>query len=356
MSWAGLATLVLPACPARTIGMLKMAVTDLNCDINARFRAPGAVRHDWTREEIRALFTLPFPDLIFQAQTVHRMVFDPLQVQISTLLSIKTGGCPEDCAYCPQSAAYETDLKAGKLMDVAAVLEEAKAAKAAGAGRFCMGAAWRSPKDRDLDAVCAMVEGVKALGLESCVTLGMLTPPQAERLKDAGLDYYNHNLDTSPEYYGQIITTRTYQDRLDTLSAVRQAGINVCCGGIVGLGEALEDRVGMIHTLATLPQHPESVPINMLVQVEGTPLSDGAAKIDGLDFVRTIAVARIAMPGSMVRLSAGREDMSDETQALCFLAGANSIFYGPKLLTTPNPAQDRDMALLGRLGMSPMGL
>ncbi len=331
-----------------------MAVTDLNCDITAGFRTPGAVRQDWTRAEIRALFALPFPDLIFQAQTVHRMFFDPLTVQISTLLSIKTGGCAEDCAYCPQSAAYETGLKAGKLMEVAKVLEEAKAAKAAGASRFCMGAAWREPKDRDLDAVCAMVEGVKALGLESCVTLGMLTPPQAARLKDAGLDYYNHNLDTSPEFYGEIITTRTYQDRLDTLETVREAGIHVCCGGIVGLGEALEDRVGMIHALATLPQHPESVPINMLVQVEGTPLADGTAKIDALDFVRTIAVARIAMPASMVRLSAGREDMSDETQALCLLAGANSIFYGAKLLTTPNPAQDRDMALLERLGMSPM--
>jgi len=322
----------------------------------ATFRQPGVVRNDWTREELRALFALPFPDLLYQAQTVHRIYFDPLQVQISTLLSIKTGGCAEDCAYCPQSATYDTGLKAGKLMDVGAVLEEAKAAKAAGASRFCMGAAWRSPKDRDLDAVCAMVEGVKALGMESCVTLGMLTPPQAGRLKDAGLDYYNHNLDTSPEFYGKIITTRTYQDRLDTLAAVRDVGINVCCGGIVGMGEADEDRVGMIHALATLPTHPESVPINMLVEVEGTPVSTGEAKIDPLDFVRTIAVARIVMPASMVRLSAGREDMSDETQALCLLAGANSIFYGPKLLTTPNPAQDRDMRLLERLGMSPMGL
>ncbi len=312
----------------------------------------GPVRHDWTRDEIRALFLLPFPELIFLAQNIHRTFFDPLQVQISTLLSIKTGGCPEDCAYCPQSSAYETDLKAGKLMDVSAVLAEARAAKDAGASRFCMGAAWRSPKDRDLDAVCAMVEGVKALGLESCVTLGMLTPPQAGRLKDAGLDYYNHNLDTSPEFYGEIITTRVYQDRLDTLATVRDAGINVCCGGIVGMGETLEDRIGMIHALATLPSHPESVPINMLVQVEGTPLAGGGARIDGIDFVRTIAVARITMPRSMVRLSAGREDMSDETQALCLIAGANSIFYGPKLLTTPNPAQDRDLALLSRLGMT----
>jgi biotin synthase len=301
------------------------------------------------------LFALPFPELLFQAQTVHRMNFDPLQVQISTLLSIKTGGCPEDCAYCPQSSAYETELKASKLMDVEAVLAEARAAKAAGASRFCMGAAWRSPKDRDLEKVCEMVEGVKALGMESCVTLGMLTGPQAERLKGSGLDYYNHNLDTSPEFYGDIISTRTYQDRLDTLETVREAGINVCCGGIVGMGEGAEDRVGMIQVLATLPSHPESVPINMLVQVEGTPLAGGAA-LDPIDFVRTIAVARITMPESMVRLSAGREDMSDETQTLCLLAGANSIFYGPKLLTTPNPAQDRDMRLLEKLGMAPMPL
>jgi biotin synthase len=321
----------------------------------AAFHQPGTVRHDWTREEIRALFALPFPELLFQAQTVHRINFDPLQVQISTLLSIKTGGCPEDCAYCPQSSAYETELKASKLMDVEAVLAEARAAKAAGASRFCMGAAWRSPKDRDLEKVCEMVEGVKALGMESCVTLGMLTPPQAERLKDSGLDYYNHNLDTSPEFYGDIISTRTYQDRLDTLETVREAGINVCCGGIVGMGEGAEDRVGMIHALATLPSHPESVPINMLVQVEGTPLAGGAA-LDAIEFVRTIAVARITMPESMVRLSAGREDMTDETQALCLLAGANSIFYGPKLLTTPNPAQDRDMRLLEKLGMAPMPL
>ncbi len=340
--------------------MSVVSLEEFNSDIGARhapagFRELGTVRHDWSREEIRALFALPFPELIFQAQTVHRMNFDPTQVQISTLLSIKTGGCPEDCAYCPQSAAYETELKASKLMDVDAVLAEAAAAKAAGASRFCMGAAWRSPKDRDLDAVCKMVEGVKAMGMESCVTLGMLTAPQADRLKDAGLDYYNHNLDTSPEFYGDIITTRTYQDRLDTLSHVRDAGINVCCGGIVGMGEDAEDRVGMIHALATLPSHPESVPINLLVQVEGTPLA-GTGALDSLDFVRTIAVARITMPESMVRLSAGREDMSDETQTLCLLAGANSIFYGPKLLTTPNPAQDRDKALLDRLGMSPMAL
>jgi biotin synthase len=330
-----------------------MSVVSIDSFVQPRIvgKELGVVRTDWSRAEIRALFALPFPELIFQAQTVHRMNFDPTQVQISTLLSIKTGGCPEDCAYCPQSSAYETELKASKLMDVETVLAEARAAKEAGASRFCMGAAWRSPKDRDLDAVCQMIEGVKAMGMESCVTLGMLTPAQAGRLKESGLDYYNHNLDTSPEFYGDIISTRTYQDRLDTLEAVRNEGINVCCGGIVGMGEALEDRVGMIQALATLPSHPESVPINMLVQVEGTPLA-GEGKLDPLDFVRTIAVARICMPESMVRLSAGREDMTDETQALCLLAGANSIFYGPKLLTTPNPAQDRDMALLQRLGMS----
>jgi len=310
-------------------------------------------RHDWTRAEVKALFALPFPELMFCAATAHRENFDPAEVQISTLLSIKTGGCPEDCAYCPQAARYDTGVKAEKLMSLEAVLGEARAAKAGGASRFCMGAAWRSPKDRELDQVCAMVEGVKALGLETCATLGMLTGDQAQRLKQSGLDYYNHNLDTSPEYYGAIITTRTYEDRLDTLAHVRAAGIHVCCGGIVGMGEGLEDRVGMIATLASLPVHPESVPINMLVQVEGTPLAD-AQKLDPLDFVRTIAVARICMPASVVRLSAGREDMSDETQALCFLAGANSIFYGPKLLTTPNPGRDRDMALLDNLGMRPM--
>jgi biotin synthase len=315
--------------------------------------APGLLRHDWTREQVRALFAAPFPDLMFRAAQVHRENFDSSEVQISTLLSIKTGGCPEDCAYCPQSAKFDTGVKAEKLMDLDAVLAEARAAKAGGASRFCMGAAWRSPKDRDLDKVCEMVEGVKALGMETCVTLGMLTGDQARRLKDCGLDYYNHNLDTSPEYYGEIITTRVYQDRLDTLEHVREAGMHVCCGGIVGMGEGLEDRIGMIATLASLPSHPESVPINMLVRVEGTPLA-GTATLDPLDFVRTIAVARICMPASVVRLSAGREDMSEETQALCFLAGANSIFYGPKLLTTPNPGRDRDMALLDKLGMRPM--
>jgi biotin synthase len=302
---------------------------------------------------VRALFALSFPDLMFRAAMAHREHFDPAEIQISTLLSVKTGGCPEDCAYCPQSAKFDTGIKAEKLMDLGAVLVEARAAKAGGASRFCMGAAWRSPKDRDLDKVCAMVEGVKALGLETCVTLGMLTGGQARRLKDCGLDYYNHNLDTSPEYYGAIITTRTYQDRLDTLEHVREAGINVCCGGIVGMGESFEDRVGMLTTLASLPTHPESVPINMLVQVDGTPLA-GTAPLEPLDFVRTIAVARICMPASVVRLSAGREDMSEETQALCFLAGANSIFYGPKLLTTPNPGRDRDMALLEKLGLRSM--
>jgi biotin synthase len=312
----------------------------------------GAVRRDWTRAEVRALFELPFPDLIYHAQRIHRAHFDAREVQLSTLLSIKTGGCPEDCAYCPQSARYDTGVTADKLMDVDAVLAEARAAKASGASRFCMGAAWRNPKDRDLDRVCAMVAGVKALGLETCATLGMLSAGQAQRLKDCGLDYYNHNLDTSPEFYGEIITTRTFQDRLDTLGHVRGAGINVCCGGIVGMGESREDRVGMILALATLPAHPESVPINMLVQVGGTPLATGRT-LDPIEFVRTIAVARITMPASVVRLSAGREDMSEETQALCFLAGANSIFCGPKLLTTPNPERNRDRALMDKLGMVP---
>jgi biotin synthase len=316
-------------------------------------RGIGAARHDWTREEVRALFALPFPELIFRAQSVHRLHFDPCEVQISTLLSIKTGGCPEDCAYCPQSARYDAGVSAEKLMSAEAVVGEACAAKAAGASRFCMGAAWREPKDRDLDKVCDMLAGIKALGLETCATLGMLTREQARRLKASGLDYYNHNLDTSPEYYGAIISTRTYQERLDTLEHVRAAGIHVCCGGIVGMGETVEDRVGLIVTLANLPTHPESVPINMLVKVEGTPLAHGES-IDPIDFVRTIAVARIAMPSSVVRLSAGREDMTDEMQALCFLAGANSIFHGPKLLTTANPARERDLSLLSRLGLVPM--
>ena len=325
----------------------------LTTDTPPRSQAAAELRHDWTRAEIRALFELPFPNLMFRAQTVHRTHFDPAEVQISTLLSIKTGGCPEDCAYCPQSARYDTGVRAEKLMALDAVLAEARAAKAAGASRFCMGAAWREPKDRDLDAVCAMVEGVKAMGMETCATLGMLTAAQARLLKDSGLDYYNHNLDTSPEFYGEIITTRTYDDRLQTLAHVRDAGIHVCCGGIVGMGETRDDRIGMIATLAGLPEHPESVPINMLVRVAGTPLAR-EPRLDPLEFVRTVAVARITMPRSVVRLSAGREDMSEETQALCFLAGANSIFYGPKLLTTPNPGCDRDRELMVRLGMEPM--
>src|SRR6516165_6154381 len=325
----------------------------LAADVWPHSPVPGAVRHDWTRAEVRALFDLPFADLMFRAQSVHRQNFAPGEVQISTLLSIKTGGCPEDCAYCPQSARYHTGVQAEKLMALEAVVAEARAAKSAGASRFCMGAAWRSPKDRDLDSVCAMVEAVKALSLETCVTLGMLTGPQARRLKDAGLDYYNHNLDTSPEFYGRIITTRVFQDRLETLEHVRDAGIHVCCGGIVGMGETREDRVGMIATLAALPVHPESVPINMLARVAGTPLAD-QPPLDPFEFVRTIAVARITMPRSVVRLSAGREDMSEEMQALCFLAGANSIFYGPKLLTTGNPGCDRDRQMMERLGLSPM--
>jgi biotin synthase len=312
-------------------------------------------RSDWTREEIAALFALPFPELMFRAATIHRAYFDPTQIQTSTLLSIKTGGCPEDCSYCTQSVHNETGLKATKLMAMEAVLAEARAAKKAGASRFCMGAAWRNPKDKDLDQVCAMVEGVRALGMETCVTLGMLTADQALRLKQAGLDYYNHNIDTSPEYYRHIISTRTYQDRLDTLEHVRNAGLAVCCGGIVGLGESREDRVGMIHALATLSVHPESVPINALVG-EGTRAAAAAKTFDPLEFVRTVAVARITMPGSIVRLSAGREEMSEETQALCFLAGANSIFCGPKLLTTPNPAADSDRALFAKLGLTPMPL
>src|SRR6516165_9049261 len=313
----------------------------------------GIVRHDWTHAEVRSLFALPFPELIFRAQSIHRLHFEPCEVQISTLLSIKTGGCPEDCAYCPQSARYHTGVKAEKLMEVDTVVREARAAKSAGASRFCMGAAWREPKERDLDTVCEMVAAVKALGLETCATLGMLTRAQAGRLKTAGLDYYNHNLDTSPQYYGAIITTRTYQDRLDTLAHVRDAGIYVCCGGIIGMGEDIGDRAGLIVTLANLRPHPESVPINMLVRVEGTPPGHAGA-IDPIEFVRTIAVARIVLPKSVVRLSAGREDMSEAVQALCFLAGANSIFYGPKLLTTPNPGRDRDQRLLEKLGLRPM--
>jgi len=311
------------------------------------------LRHDWTREQVLALFDLPFNELLFRAAAAHRAHFDPSEVQISTLLSVKTGGCPEDCGYCPQAARYSTGVNAHKLMDLDAVLEKARAAKAAGATRFCMGAAWRSPKDRDVEKVAAMIEGVNALGMETCATLGMLTPEQAGRLKDAGLAYYNHNLDTAPEYYDSVIGTREYQDRLDTLEQVRRVGMKTCCGGIVGMGETREHRAGLLQTLANLPTHPESVPINRLVQVPGTPLH-GSAEIDPLEFVRTIAVARLLMPASMVRLSAGREDMSDELQALCFMAGANSIFYGEKLLTTGNPDTAKDQALFARLGLKPM--
>ena len=312
------------------------------------------LRHDWTLEEIEALFALPFNDLLFQAQMAHRNHFDANKVQLSTLLSIKTGGCPEDCKYCPQAAQYDTSVEAEKLMPLETVIADARRAKAAGASRYCMGAAWRNPKDRDLDKVIDMIQGVRALGMETCVTLGMLSGPQAARLKDAGLDYYNHNIDTSEDYYGEVISTRTYQDRLDTLEHVRDAGINVCSGGIVGMGETRADRAGMLMTLANLPQHPQSVPINMLVQVEGTPFF-GEDKLEGLEFVRTIAVAKIMMPASFVRLSAGRETMSDELQALCFLAGANSIFYGETLLTTPNPQNNKDMALFDKLGIEPLG-
>jgi len=309
------------------------------------------LRHDWSRNEIEQLFNLSFNDLLFHAQQVHRAHFNPNEVQVSTLLSIKTGRCPEDCGYCPQSVRYDTGVENESLMPLEQVLEQARAAKAKGSSRFCMGAAWRSPKDRDLDQVVEMVKEVKALGLETCLTLGMLTDAQTQRLKEAGLDYYNHNLDTSPEFYGDVITTRTYQDRLDTLQRVRDAGMHVCCGGILGMGEAREDRIGLLQQLANQPQHPESVPINLLVKVEGTPLAN-AEELDPIEFVRSIAVARILMPASHVRLSAGREAMSDEMQALCFLAGANSIFYGEKLLTTPNPAADQDRQLFTRLGLT----
>ncbi|MGE8364890.1 biotin synthase BioB [Cupriavidus basilensis] len=316
--------------------------------------APAARPGDWTVAEVAALYALPFNDLLFRAQQVHREHFDANAVQLSTLLSIKTGGCEEDCGYCPQSAHHDAGVTAGKLMALDEVLEAARAAKASGAGRFCMGAAWRSPKDRHLEPVIEMVKEVKAMGLETCVTLGMLEAEQAQRLKDAGLDYYNHNLDTSPEFYGEIIGTRTYQDRLDTIGHVREAGINVCCGGIVGMGESREARAGLIAQLANLDPYPESVPINNLVAVKGTPLAD-TAPIDPFEFVRTIAVARITMPRAMVRLSAGRETMDDALQALCFMAGANSIFYGDRLLTTANPQADRDRALLSRLDIRTEG-
>jgi biotin synthase len=316
------------------------------------FAKLGSVRSDWTLAEVQALLNLPFSDLIYHAQRVHRQNFDPNEVQISTLLSIKTGACPEDCSYCSQSIRFETGLKAEPLMDIEQVLEKARIARANGATRFCMGAAYRRPKQKQLEQIIEMIKGVRELGMETCVTLGMLTPEQAKQLKDAGLDYYNHNLDTSEAHYKNVITTRTYQDRLDTLAACRDAGLNVCCGGILGLGETPLDRAQFLHTLATLPEHPQSVPINQLMQVPGTPLY-GAEKPSALDFVRVIAVARLLMPRSYVRLSAGRSEMTDEMQALCFLAGANSIFYGDKLLTTENPDENHDAALFERLGIKP---
>ncbi len=310
-----------------------------------------SVRHNWTRQEVQQLFSLPFNDLLFHAQTVHRQHFNPNEVQVSTLLSIKTGACPEDCKYCPQSARYDTGLEKERLLEIEKVIERAKEAKAAGSTRFCMGAAWRNPKERDMPYVTNMVAEVKKLGLETCMTLGMLSQEQAVALKQAGLDYYNHNLDTSPEYYGDIITTRTYEDRLDTLKNVRDAGMNVCSGGIVGMGESAEDRAGLLMQLANLPEHPQSVPINMLVKVKGTPL-DKVDDLDPFEFVRTIAVARIMMPKSHVRLSAGRENMNEQMQALCFMAGANSIFYGCKLLTTSNPDTHEDVQLFKKLGIN----
>ena len=310
-------------------------------------------RHNWTREEAEALFALPFNELIFRAQNTHRQWFDPNEVQKSTLLSIKTGGCPEDCGYCSQSAKFETGIKATKLMDVDTVLEGARRAKASGASRYCMGAAWRSPKDRDIDAIVEMIKGVREIGMETCMTLGMLTPDQAGRLKEAGLDYYNHNVDTSEEFYGEIITTRNFEDRIETIRHVQDAGINVCAGGILGMGEQIGDHASMLVTLANLNPQPQSVPINMLIPIAGTPLGEAEA-VDPLDFVSCIAVARIMMPKSVVRLSAGREWMSDETQALCFLAGANSIFIGEALLTAANPELSKDEKLFRRLGLKPM--
>jgi biotin synthase len=315
-------------------------------------------RHDWTHAEVEALFELPFTELVFRAAEVHRRWFDPAEVQLSQLLSVKTGGCAENCGYCSQSAHFDTGLKASRLMEPEAVVAEARAARDGGAQRFCMGAAWRDLKDRDLPRLEAMISGVKALGLETCATLGMLSPAQAQALKAAGLDYYNHNLDTGPEDYGRVVTTRTYQDRLDTLEAVRAAGMATCCGGIVGMGERRRDRAGLLHALATLPAHPDSLPVNALVPVAGTPLGDQMRRegeIDPIEFVRTVAVARLVCPRAVVRLSAGREGMSRETQALCFLAGANSIFVGGRLLTTPNPELDEDARLFADLGLRPMG-
>ncbi len=315
----------------------------------------GQVRTDWTRAEAEAIYRQPFMDLLFQAQTVHRSHFDPNRVQMSRLLSIKTGGCPEDCSYCSQSARNGSELSASKLMEVQRVIAEAQKARAAGATRYCMGAAWRSPKDRDMAAIEAMIKGVKDLGMETCMTLGMLSFDQTLRLKDAGLDYYNHNIDTSESFYPEVITSRTFADRLETLDHVRAAGINVCSGGILGMGESTGDRIDMLLTLATLPEHPQSVPINMLIPMDGTPLAS-AATVDPIDFVRVIALGRIMMPQSYMRLSAGRTGMSDEMQALCFFAGANSLFMGDTLLTAPNPAEDSDMRLFARLGLQPEAL
>ncbi len=320
--------------------------------INDNRNTFGQPRHNWTRPEAQARYDLPFADLIFQAQSIHRRNFDPNHVETASLLSIKTGGCPEDCGYCSQSARYDTDIKATRLMDQSAVVETARRARDAGASRFCMAAAWRNPKDKDLDRVCEMVSAVKGLGMETCATLGMLTEDQARRLQQAGLDFYNHNVDTSPEFYGRIITTRTMQDRIDTLGHARNAGLKVCCGGIVGMGEQVGDRLGMLMLLANLAVHPESVPINMWNEVKGVPVNDTAERPDPIALVRLIAVARIMMPKSVVRLSAGRQYMTDELQALCFVAGANSIFIGDVLLTTKNPQTDRDAKLLGRLGMT----
>ncbi len=324
----------------------------VQAQVQGKSPPPLKTNEKWSRDGIAALFNLPMNDLLFKAQTVHRENFNPNHVQVSRLLSIKTGGCPEDCKYCPQASSYDTGVEADKLMQVDQVVAEAQKAKEAGATRYCMGAAWRSPKDRDVTQVAAIIAGVKALGMETCATLGMLTPEQAVTLKHAGLDYYNHNIDTSEEFYGDVITTRTFQDRLDTLGHVRDAGMSVCCGGILGMGESGEDRVGMLHVLANMDRPPESVPINLLMRVEGTPLAD-VDDLDPLDFVRTIAVARIIMPESHVRLSAGRENMSDEMQAMCFFAGANSIFSGEKLLTAGNPGDDKDHALFARLGLEP---
>lgn len=329
---------------------LSSASTRTGTDVRRLIARLGEVRNNWTLEEVQTLYSLPFAELMFHAQRVHRANFDPNEVQVSQLLSIKTGGCPEDCAYCSQSSRFETGLKYEPLMDLDEVLEKARAARTNGATRFCMGAAFRSPKPKQLAHIIEMIKGVRKLGMEACVTLGMLTPEQACELKEAGLDYYNHNIDTSASHYKKIVTTRTYQDRLDTLQAVRDAGINVCCGGILGIGETELDRLQMLHTLATLPHAPESVPINQLMRIHGTPLY-GAERPEPFDFVRTIAVTRLLMPRSHVRLSAGRSEMSDETQALCFLAGANSIFYGETLLTTPNPDRDHDRGLFKRLGI-----